>query len=122
MLKYDTSLRCAFIFQNVFGPIFSSSQKTPFILYGGTEVADTYFCIEHLNRVYRVDLNYWLSDEQRAVARAFQMMVEDHLFWWVNIPGTVRCRHNAVSFPHNIYHIVRPPVRQAMMCFCEFKS
>ena len=63
--------------------IFSSKQKIPFIVYDGEEVADSHFCIKHLNRARGVDLNSCLGDEGRATARAFQMMTENHLFWWV---------------------------------------
>ena len=68
--------------QTVLGYTQSSKQKIPFIVYQGEEMADSHFCIQHLNRVRGVDLSSWLTDEQRAVARAFQMMAEDHLFWW----------------------------------------
>ena len=72
---------CNVDLQNEMGQHFSTKGKTPFIVHGGDELADSHFCIQYLNRVRSVDLNSWLTDEQRAVARAFQMMTEDHLFW-----------------------------------------
>ena len=75
------------VLQNVFGHTASSKQKIPFIVHEGKEIADSHFCLQHLNRVRGVDLNSWLTKEQRAVARAFQMMTEDHLFWW----GATHC-------------------------------
>ena len=75
--------RCTFVLQTELGFVFSTKGKTPFMVYDGQEIADTHFCIQHLNRARGIDLNSWLTDEQRAVARAFQMMTEDHTFWWV---------------------------------------
>ena len=71
------------LLQNEIGYVMSSKNKTPWMVYDGEEVADSHFCIKHLNRVRGVDLNSWLTEDQRAVARAFQMMTEDHLYWLV---------------------------------------
>ena len=61
----------------------SSKGKTPWMIYDGQEIADSHFCIQYINRKLKIDLNVRLSEEDRAVARAFQMMTEDHLYWWV---------------------------------------
>ena len=59
----------------------SKKGKFPWISYNGESLADTQFCIEFLNKSKQVDLNSWLSPEQKAVALAFQRMVEDDLYW-----------------------------------------
>ena len=59
----------------------SSKGKFPWITYNGHSVADSAFCIEFLNKERGVDLNSWLSPEQRAVALAFQRLAEENLYW-----------------------------------------
>ena len=59
----------------------SSKGKFPWISYNGESVADSAFCIEFLNKQCDLDLNSWLSPEQRAVALAFQRLAEENLYW-----------------------------------------
>ena len=59
----------------------STKGKFPWISYNGHRVADSTFCIEFLNKHRDVDLNSWLSPEQRAVALAFQRLAEENLYW-----------------------------------------
>ena len=59
----------------------SSKKKTPFITFNGMEIADSQFCIEYLNDKFNMDLNKHLSDEERSIARAFQKMAEENLYW-----------------------------------------
>ena len=59
----------------------SSKGKFPWITYNGVEVADSQFCIEYLNKEFSVDLNENLSSLERSTARAFQMLVEENLYW-----------------------------------------
>ena len=59
----------------------SSKGKTPFIINDGKEIADSQLIIEYLNKEKGVDLNAHLTEEQKAIAWAYQMMVEEHLYW-----------------------------------------
>ena len=61
----------------------SSKGKTPCIIYEGKEIADSQLIIEYLNKEKGVDLNAHLTEEQKAIAWAYQIMVEEHLYWWV---------------------------------------
>ena len=59
----------------------SSKGKTPWITYNGVDVADSQFCIEYLNEKFSVNLNKDLSAVDRSLARAFQKMTEENLYW-----------------------------------------
>ena len=67
--------------QNELCMTMSEKDQTPWILYNGKEVADSQFSIEYLNRVREVNLNSGLSPAERGTARAYRIMVEDHLHW-----------------------------------------
>lgn len=59
----------------------SSKGKTPWITYNGMDIADSQFCIDYLNKKLGVDMNDKLTSEQKAIARAFQKMTEENLYW-----------------------------------------
>ena len=69
------------VLQNEHSYEMSSKWKTPWITYNGVDVAYSQFCIEYLNNKFSVDLNKDLSAVDRSVARAFQKMVEEELYW-----------------------------------------
>lgn len=39
--------------------------------------------MELLAKKYHKDMSSHLTDEEKATARAIQIMVEEHLYWWV---------------------------------------
>ena len=49
--------------------------------YNGEEIADSELCIRYLNDKLGVDLDRGLTLEQKAVARAIQVLVNEHLQW-----------------------------------------
>lgn len=57
--------------------------KMPYIVDGGKTLADSTFIIDHLKASYGDRLDHWLSTEQRAVALAFQRLMEENLYWAV---------------------------------------
>ena len=59
----------------------SAKGKTPWMTYNGEDVADSQFCIEYLKDKLGISLDKHLSAEERAIARAFQKMVEENLYW-----------------------------------------
>ncbi|XP_041360881.1 failed axon connections homolog [Gigantopelta aegis] len=82
-LKLETFLRMAKIpYQSVHSLKMSSKGKTPWIQYNDDDVADSAFCVDYLNDKFGVDLNANLSRQQRAVARAFEKMVEEGTLYW----------------------------------------
>lgn len=57
--------------------------KLPYIVDDGEAVADSTFIRWHLEKKYHIDFDRGLSAEQRAIAWAFEKMLEDHLYWAV---------------------------------------
>lgn len=55
--------------------------KIPFIRDGETVLGDSVFILDHLRRAHGVDLDGWLTDEQRGVGWGVERMLEDHLYW-----------------------------------------
>jgi len=55
--------------------------KLPFIEDEGEVIADSVFIRWHLEKKYRIDFDRGLDAEQRAVAWAFEKMLEDHVYW-----------------------------------------
>jgi glutathione S-transferase len=68
-------------------------RKLPYIDDGGTIVADTTFIIEYLKSRYGDPLDAALSPLERAMATAFQRLLEEDLYWalvhtrWVQEEG-----------------------------------
>jgi glutathione S-transferase len=64
--------------------------KLPYIVDDGEAVPDSTFIRWHLEKKYHIDFDRGLSAEQRAIAWAFEKMLEDHLYWalvkdrWLN--------------------------------------
>ena len=58
--------------------------KTPWITLNGEEIADSQLCLELLARKFHKDGSSHLSSEDQAIARAFHIMAEEHLYWWVD--------------------------------------
>lgn len=55
--------------------------KTPWIYLNGQKVGDSQLCLELLSQTFQKDFSHHLSLKDKAIARAFQMMAEDHLYW-----------------------------------------
>ncbi|GFO21035.1 failed axon connections [Plakobranchus ocellatus] len=59
----------------------SREGKIPWISYNDEEIPDSQFSIEYLNEKLQVDLNHRLSEEERAIAHAFRVLVDEYQFW-----------------------------------------
>lgn len=57
--------------------------KMPYIVDGGKTLADSTFIVDYLKATYGDRLDAWLTGEQRAVALAFQRLMEENLYWAV---------------------------------------
>jgi glutathione S-transferase len=72
--------------------------KLPWIDDDGTVVADTHFIIEHLKARHGDPLDADLSAQDRALATAFQRLLEEDLYWamvhtrWVDEAGWLKTR------------------------------
>ncbi|XP_071545471.1 failed axon connections homolog [Panulirus ornatus] len=82
VMKLETYLRLAKIpykldFTEPFGP----KGKSPWITFNGEEIGDSQLVMEHLGRQYKKDFSSKLTEEQKAVARAFYILMDEHLCW-----------------------------------------
>jgi hypothetical protein len=81
-VKLETFLRMTKLpYRNVCSMEPSPKGKVPWIEYNGQIVSDSQFCIEFLKKECGLDLNSHLTPEERAIARAFQKMLEENTYW-----------------------------------------
>jgi glutathione S-transferase len=100
-MKMETYLRMAglpFELVNSGDVMKAPKRKLPYIDDGGTIVADTTFVIDYLKGRYGDPLDAALSPLERAVATAFQRLIEENLYWaivqmrWAEEAGWERTR------------------------------
>jgi glutathione S-transferase len=67
--------------------------KMPYITDGSRTVSDSSLIIDYLKSTYGDPLDSWMNAEQRAVALAWQRLLEEHYYWvgvytrWVEPAG-----------------------------------
>ncbi|XP_046374619.2 failed axon connections homolog isoform X1 [Haliotis rufescens] len=115
-VKLETYLRMARIpYTNQHGRKRSPKGKFPWMIYNGKIISDSQFSIDFLNQNLNIDLNSHLNPEQRAIARAFQKMAEENLYWCL-----VLCRwvydnkdwlHRVVGVPKLLIWVVARNVK-----------
>jgi len=65
-------------FEEMMGP----KGKMPWITLNNEEFTDSSLIIELLSRKFQKNVSSHLTEEEKAVARAFQIMTEEHLYWY----------------------------------------
>lgn len=83
-MKVETWLRMAGVdyrTEILHDPRKTPKGKLPCVVFEGHTLADSSFIISTLNKRLGVDLNQHLSDLERAEARAWQALFEEHLYW-----------------------------------------
>jgi len=83
-LKLEAWLRMAelkYDIREVTDPRKSPKGKLPYIRDNDTTVADSAIAIDYLKKTYKIQLDSHLSLADSAVARAFEKMLEEHLYW-----------------------------------------
>jgi len=89
-LKMETYLRMADIkYENDFKYPSSPKGKTPWITVNGKDVSDSQLAIEYLEKELEKSLNDHLKPEEAAVARAFQVTLDDRFAWCLAIDRLV---------------------------------
>lgn len=72
--------------------------KLPYIVDGTRTLADSSLIIDYLKATYGDPLDSWMNPEQRAVALAWQRLLEEHFYWvavylrWVEPEGWAMTR------------------------------
>jgi len=88
--------------------------KLPYIIDDGETIADSTFIRWHLEKKYQIDLDRGLGAEQRAVAWAFEKMLEEHLYW-----AMVHARWmddaNFDKGPRNFFRTIPAPIRPVLV-------
>jgi glutathione S-transferase len=87
-MKLETYLRMSAIKFQISPPVTSDFNKAPkgkmpFIEDNGKILSDSSFIIDYLKTTYGDSLDAWLSAEQKAVALAFQRLMEENLYWTI---------------------------------------
>lgn len=59
----------------------SSQGLIPFIRLNNYVVEDSGKCIDYLSKVFKIDFDSHLTDEQKAKARSVIKLYENSLFW-----------------------------------------
>ena len=73
--------------------------KLPYIEDGGQRLADSSLIIDYLKATYGDPLDGWLSAEQKALALAFQRLLEENTYWAVMYTRWVEPEGWAVTRP-----------------------
>ena len=82
VLKLETYLRMADIkYVNDFKSPMSPKRKSPWITINGQDVSDSQLALEYLAKKFEKDFSIHLSQEEKAIARAFRVMVEERVIW-----------------------------------------
>ena len=77
---------------------------------GGETIADSTFIRWHLEKKYKIDFDRGLSPEQRAIAWAFEKMLEEHLYWAV-VHARWMDDANFAKGPATFFRAIPAPVR-----------
>lgn len=95
-MKLETWLRLAklpYEIVTVANPGKAPKGKLPYIVDGNDTVPDSEAIIAWLSKKYEIDLDENLSVEEKAVARAFERMLNEHAYFgllfarWIDPPG-----------------------------------
>lgn len=82
-VKIETYLRMAELPYRTVNtlPLKAPRGKLPYIEDDGKKIADSRLIIRYLQSTYGDRLDAHLSTEEKGVARAFQRLLEEHLYW-----------------------------------------
>lgn len=84
--------------------------KLPYVVDDGEPIGDSTFIRWHLEKKYNIDFDRGLNAEQRAVAWAFEKMLEDNLYWAV-VHDRWMDDANFAKGPRNFFRAVPAPIR-----------
>lgn len=95
-------------------------RKLPYIDDDGAQIADSTFIRWHLEQKYGIDFDRGLSPEQRAIAWAFEKMLEEHLYWTF-VEARWLDDHNFAQGPASFFKKVPAPLRPIVQAFVRRK-
>jgi glutathione S-transferase len=129
VVKIETYLRLAGIpYETKVGdPRKAPKKKIPYIADDGVVVADTRFIVEHLETKRGISLDARLTPRERAIAAAFQSMLEEHLYFvmvyerwqldanWARLAPTLQKILAGVGVPGPMTGLVSGMARKQML-------
>lgn len=82
-VKLETYLRMAKLPYEIVDtlPLKAPRGKLPFIEDGGKKIADSRLIVNYLKATYGDTLDAHLSQEEKATAKTWQRLLEEHLYW-----------------------------------------
>lgn len=103
----------------------SPKGKLPFIDDQGQTVADSSFIFDHLRSAYKLSIDDWLSDEQKAIAYLVSKSIDENFYWclihgrWMreeSWPIVKRELFAKLPFPMRaiVPHVVRKGVKESL--------
>ncbi|XP_064105093.1 failed axon connections homolog [Macrobrachium nipponense] len=120
VIKLESYLRLADIpykvdFDEPLGP----KGKTPWVTINGKDLADSQLVIENLGKEFGRDTSTHLTADQKAIARAFTVMMDEHLIWGLRVwrydtdkcAGFAECMEGVPAF----LKLAMPLYRKKMM-------
>jgi glutathione S-transferase len=117
-VKVETYLRMARLPHQIVAslPFKGSRGKLPFIVDGGKKISDSRLIVDHLKLTYGDSLDARLSPAEKAIAKAFQRLLEEHLYW---IGMMSRWNYTEANWQTNKQAIfsVLPPVARDLAAF-----
>ncbi len=84
----------------------SSKGKSPWITVNKEDIADSTIIIEYIADKLGKDLDKNLSTEEKAIARGFRVMLEEHFFWCFL---TIEFVHNNGKYMRPIFPVLPVP-------------
>ncbi|KAL4218351.1 hypothetical protein ACF0H5_023088 [Mactra antiquata] len=97
-IKLETFLRMANVpYKNVHGYKTGPKGKIPWIEYNNEIFGDSEMIMAYLNEKLEINLNKNLTPEQKAIARAFQKLVDEHMYWTVLMERWVFRRSDTIK-------------------------
>jgi glutathione S-transferase len=129
VVKLETWLRLAGVpYETKPGdPRKAPKKKMPYIVDDAVTMGDTRFIIEHLTAKHGVQLDARLTPAQRAIATAFQSMLEEHLYWvvvyerwqldenWARYTPTMRSIIHGAGVPGLLVGAITSQARKGMV-------
>jgi glutathione S-transferase len=117
-VKVETYLRIAKLPHQIVVslPLKGPRGKLPFIVDGGKKISDSRLIVNYLKLTYGDTLDAHLSPAERAIAKAFQRLLEEHLYW---IGMMSRWNYTEANWQANKKAIfgVLPPVARDLAAF-----
>jgi glutathione S-transferase len=95
--------------------------KLPVVKVDGETICDSHTIIERLSAQYGKDLDAGLDAKQRAAARAFERLINEHLYWslvyfrWLDDAGWAQTQRLLLAkIPAPMRKLVRPFVQRGI--------